>query len=40
MWNLNGTKQRNRTDWWLPEASGEGGQKMQTFTYKINKFGG
>ena len=32
--------QIQRTDWWLPEAvgeMGEGGQKVQTSNYKINK---
>ena len=47
MWNLKKNKTSSwiqRTDWWLPEVGGseggkmgEGGQKVQTSSYKINK---
>ena len=35
--------QKQKKDWWLPELGergvmGEGGQKVQTFSYKINQF--
>ena len=45
MWNLKNQRQKSpqtpplqRTGWWLPDSEGkvEGGQKLQTSSYKIN----
>ena len=44
MWNLKKSKKKSpeiqRLDWWLPDVGGkmgEGSEKVQTFSYKINK---
>ena len=42
MWNLNKFN-RNKVEWWLPGAYGQGkqgdvDQKVETFSYKMNKF--